>query len=55
MVLNRREKICKDLKAKFIFYYITGQETKAGCLNLMHNLLNRNLVPKTSATSNKCN
>ena len=46
-------KFANDSKAKFVFYYITGQKTKAGCLNLIHNLLNRNLVPKISAKSNK--
>ena len=43
-----------DSKVKFIFYYIMGQETKAGCLNLIYSLLSRNLVPKVSAKSNKC-
>ena len=54
MCLIEETKFANDPKAKFIFYYIIGQKTKAGFLNLIDNLLNRNFVPKISAKSNKC-
>ena len=54
MCLIEETKFASDPKAKFIFYYIIGQKMKAGCLNLIHNLLNRNVVPKIGAKSNKC-
>ena len=54
MCLIEETKFANDPKAKFVFYYIIGQKTKAGCLNLIHNLLNGNPVPKIIAKSSKC-
>ena len=53
MCLIEETKFANDPKAKFIFYYVIGQKSKAGRLNVLRNLLNINLVPKLSAKSNK--
>ena len=39
-------KFANDPLAKFVFYNIIGQRTKAGCLNLIDNFFNRNLSNK---------
>ena len=41
MCLIEKTKFANDPKAKFIFYYIIDQKTKAGRLNLIHNLLKK--------------
>ena len=41
MCLIEKTKFANDLKGKFSFYYIIDQKTKAGCLNLINNLLKK--------------
>ena len=50
MCLIEETKFANDPKAKITFYCITGQKSKAGCVNLIRYLF----IQSKSCSKNKC-